>query len=79
MIEYDIQEDLAFAHVVNRHGKSMTAHQMIPLVAAQYPAMSRSTGAASQHVNFIRRLLNGKCSKYPAKYTNSVINQLKKA
>ncbi|MEK4449434.1 MULTISPECIES: hypothetical protein [Paenibacillus] len=79
MNEYDFQEDMAFAHVVNRHGKSMTAQQMIPLVLAQFSAMSRSAGAAIQHVNFIRRLLNGKCHKYPAKYTNVVITQLLKA
>ncbi|GIO38866.1 hypothetical protein J41TS12_37270 [Paenibacillus antibioticophila] len=73
--QYDIQEDMVFAHVVNRHGKVMTAHQMVSLVTAQYPAMTRTSDAARQHVNYMRRLLAGKCSRYPAKYTTSVIAQ----
>lgn len=78
--EYDIKEDLAFAHIINRHGKGMTAQAMVPLVVARLQSANlttkRSQGAAIQHVNFIRRLLAGKCSKYPAKYTNTVLTQL---
>lgn len=81
--EYNIQEDLAYAHIVNRHSKGMTAQAMIPLVTARLQSANltskRTPDAARQHVYFMRRLLAGKCTKYPAKYTKSVIAQLQNA
>jgi hypothetical protein len=76
--QYTVQEDMIFAHVINRHGHSMTALQMLPLVKERLPETSRSTGAILSHINFIRRLLNDKCEKYPSMYTDDVIVQLKK-
>ncbi|CAM3352542.1 hypothetical protein HP548_22840 [Paenibacillus taichungensis] len=81
--QYDIQEDLCYAHIVNRHGKGMTATAMVPLVLAKLQSANivtkRTPNAAALHVSFIRRLLAGKCLKYPAKYTDTVIAQLKYA
>ncbi len=77
--QYTVQEDMAYALVINKHGNSKTALQMLPLVKEQLPKTIRSTGAILSHINFIRRLLNDKCDRYPSMYTDSVIAQLRKA
>jgi hypothetical protein len=73
-------EDWWYAHYVNRIGYSMTCKQIALIIIQANPSIQRSTlSAMTQHVAFIRRLVNMKCNGHPPKYTPNVIAFLQNA